>query len=214
GPNLFANSIVALDAETGRMKWYFQAVHHDLWDYDMPVPPMLFDVVRDGKRIPAVGAMTKNTLLFMFDRVTGEPLYPIEERPVPKGDVPGEWYSPTQPFPVKPPPLVRMSFKYPDDLAQVTPEHTAACRELLEKVGGGRNRGPFTPYSAEGALAMPYILGGATWSGGVVDPTLLSHTSASHGWGEAGRSAQPKSERRGPAERCKFFRRRPSGLAA
>src|SRR5437762_1219556 len=149
GPNLFANSIVALDAETGRMKWYFQAVHHDLWDYDMPVPPMLFDVVRDGKRIPAVGAMTKNTLLFMFDRVTGEPLYPIDERPVPKGDVPGEWYSPTQPFPVKPPPLVRMSFKYPDDLAQVTPEHTAACRELLEKVGGGRNRGPFTPYSAE-----------------------------------------------------------------
>jgi len=172
GPNLFANSLVAVDAETGKLKWYFQAVHHDLWDYDMPIPPMLFDVVRDGKKIPAIGVMTKNTLLFIFNRVTGEALYPIEERPVPKGDVPGEWYSPTQPFPVKPPPLVRMSFKYPDDIAKITPEHEAACRELLEKVGGGRNQGPFTPYSAEGALVMPYILGGATWSGGAFDPTL------------------------------------------
>jgi len=172
GPNLFANSLVAVDAETGKLKWYFQAVHHDLWDYDMPIPPMLFDVVRDGKKIPAIGVMTKNTLLFIFNRVTGEALYPIEERPVPKGDVPGEWYSPTQPFPVKPPPLVRMSFKYPDDIAKITPEHEAACRELLEKVGGGRNQGPFTPYSAQGALVMPYILGGATWSGGAFDPTL------------------------------------------
>jgi quinoprotein glucose dehydrogenase len=172
GPNLFANSLVAVDAETGKLKWYFQAIHHDLWDYDMPIPPMMFDVVRDGKRIPAIGVMTKNTLLFMFDRVTGEALYPIEERPVPKGDVPGEWYSPTQPFPVKPPPLVRMSFKYPDDIAKITPEHEAACRKLLEKVDGGRNRGPFTPYSAEGALVMPYLLGGATWSGGAFDPNL------------------------------------------
>jgi quinoprotein glucose dehydrogenase len=172
GPNLFANSIVAVDAETGKMKWYFQAVHHDLWDYDMPIPPMMFDVVKDGKKIPAVGAMTKNTLLFILDRVTGEPIYSVEERPVPKGDVPGEWYSPTQPFPVKPPPLVRLSFKYPDDIAKVTPEHEAACRELLAKTDGGRNRGPYTPYSAEGALVMPYILGGATWSGGAFDPNL------------------------------------------
>ncbi len=207
GPNLFANSIVALDAETGRMKWYFQAVHHDLWDYDMPVPPMLFDVVRDGKRIPAVGAMTKNALLFMFDRVTGEPLYQIEERPVPKGDVPGEWYSPTQPFPVKPPPLVRLSFKYPDDLAQVTPEHTAACRELLEKVGGGRNRGPFTPYSAEGALAMPYILGGATWSGGAFDPTLGYYIINTTDSGEMGIIRQQDSDPNAPAESPRLFGR-------
>ena len=172
GPNLFANSIVAVDAETGKLKWYFQAIHHDLWDWDMPVPPMLFDVVKDGRKIPAVGAMTKNSLLFILDRVTGEPIYGVEERPVPKGDVPGEWYSPTQPFPVKPPPLARLSFKYPDDIAKVTPEHTAACRALLDKFGGGRNRGPFTPSSAEGALIMPNNFGGATWSGGAFDPTL------------------------------------------
>ena len=117
GPNLFANSIVAVEAETGKLKWYFQAIHHDLWDYDMPIPPVLFDVTKDGKKIPAVGAMTKNTLLFILDRETGKPIYPIEERPVPQGNMPGEYYSPTQPFPVKPPPLVRTSFKYPDDLA-------------------------------------------------------------------------------------------------
>lgn len=172
GPNLFANSVVAVDAETGKLKWYFQAIHHDIWDWDMPVPPMLFDVVKDGKTIPAIGAMTKTTLLFILNRVTGEPIYGVEERPVPKGDVPGEWYSPTQPFPVKPPPLARLSFKYPDDIAKVTPEHEAACRTLLEKVDGGRNRGPFTPSSAEGALIMPNNFGGATWSGGAFDPTL------------------------------------------
>jgi quinoprotein glucose dehydrogenase len=172
GPNLFANSVVAVDAETGKLKWYFQAIHHDIWDWDMPVPPMLFDVVKDGKTIPAIGAMTKTTLLFILNRLTGEPIYGVEERPVPKGDVPGEWYSPTQPFPVKPPPLARLSFKYPDDIAKVTPEHEAACRTLLEKLEGGRNRGPFTPSSAEGALIMPNNFGGATWSGGAFDPTL------------------------------------------
>jgi quinoprotein glucose dehydrogenase len=172
GPNLFANSVVAVDAETGKLKWYFQAIHHDIWDWDMPVPPMLFDVVKDGKTIPAIGAMTKTTLLFILNRVTGEPIYGVEERQVPKGDVPGEWYSPTQPFPVKPPPLTRLSFKYPDDIAKVTPEHEAACRALLEKIDGGRNRGPFTPSSAEGALILPNNFGGATWSGGAFDPTL------------------------------------------
>lgn len=172
GPNLFANSLVAVDAETGKLKWYFQAVHHDLWDFDMPVPPMLFDVVKEGKRIPAVGAMTKNTLLFILDRVTGKPIYGVEERPVPKGDIPGEWYSPTQPFPLKPPPLIRMSFEFPDDIAKITPEHEAACRELLAKVDGGRNRGPYTPLSQAGALVMPWILGGATWSGAAFDPNL------------------------------------------
>jgi quinoprotein glucose dehydrogenase len=225
GPNLFANSIVAVDAETGKLKWYFQAVHHDLWDYDMPIPPMMFDVVKDGKKIPAVGAMTKNTLLFILDRVTGEPIYGVEERPVPKGDVPGEWYSPTQPFPVKPPPLARMSFKYPDDIAKVTPEHEAACRELLEKIGGGRNRGPFTPYSAEGALTMPYILGGATWSGAAFDPTLGYYIINTTDSGEMGyvqaQEASPAVPRKtprensdlGPAESPRLFGR-PRGLAS
>ena len=210
GANLFASSIVALDAETGKMKWYFQAVHHDLWDYDMPIPPVLFDVVRDGKKIPAVGAMTKNTLLFIFDRVTGEPLYPIEERPVPQGDVPGEWYSPTQPFPVKPPPLVRMSFKYPDDIAQVTPEHTAACRALLEKVDGGRNRGPFTPYSEKGALVMPYILGGATWSGAAFDPALGYYIINTTDSGDMGIVQKQDSDDRAPSESPRLFGRPPN----
>jgi glucose dehydrogenase len=205
GPNLFANSLVAVDAETGKLKWYFQAIHHDLWDYDMPIPPMMFDVVRDGKKIPAIGVMTKNTLLFMFDRVTGDALYPIEERPVPKGDVPGEWYSPTQPFPVKPPPLVRMSFKYPDDIAKITPEHEAACRELLEKVDGGRNRGPFTPYSAEGALVMPYILGGATWSGGAFDPTLGYYIINTTDSGDMGIVRPQDSDPGAPPESPRLF---------
>ena len=172
GANLFANSIVAVDAMTGKLKWYFQAIHHELWDYDMPIPPILFDVVKDGKKIPAVGAMTKNTLLFILDRVTGKPIYGVEERPVPQGDVPGEWYSPTQPFPVKPPPLVRMSFKYPDDIAKVTPKHEAACREMFAKYGGGGNRGPYTPPSEKGALVLPTIGGGAEWSGAAFDPSL------------------------------------------
>ncbi len=171
GNNLFSDSIVALDAETGKLKWYFQAVHHDLWDYDMPIPPILFDVVKDGKTIPAVGFMTKNPLLFIFDRVTGKPIYGVEERPVPKGDIPGEYYSPTQPFPVKPPPLGRISFTM-DDIAKVTPEHEAACREFFAKYEGGRNHGPYTPPSEKGTLVVPGQLGGASMMGGTFDPTL------------------------------------------
>ncbi len=211
GANLFSDSIVAVDAETGKLKWYFQATHHDLWDYDMPIPPMLFDVVKDGKKIPAVGAMNKASLLFILDRVTGEPIYGVEERPVPKGDVPGEWYSPTQPFPVKPPPLVRMSFKYPDDIAKVTPEHEAACRELLEKVGGGRNRGPYTPYSAEGALGLPYILGGATWSGGAFDPTLGYYIINTTDSGDMGYIAPQSDDPGAPSESPRLFGRIRSG---
>ena len=209
GPNLFSSSLVAVDAETGKLKWYFQATHHDLWDYDMPVPPMLFDVVKDGKKIPAVGAMNKLALLFILDRVTGEPIYGVEERPVPKGDVPGEWYSPTQPFPVKPPPLVRMNFKYPDDLAKVTPEHTAACQKMLESVGGGRNQGPYTPYSAEGNLVMPYILGGATWSGAAFDPTLGYYIINTTDSGEMGYIAPQSEDPRGnaPKESPRLFGR-------
>ena len=171
GDNLFANSIVAVDAMTGELKWYFQAVHHDLWDLDMPVPPILFDVQKNGETIPAVGVMTKYPVLFIFDRVTGEPIYEIEERAVPVGNLPGEYYSPTQPFPVKPPPFGRISFTM-DDIATVTPEHEAACRELLMEYDGGRNRGAFTPPSLEGALVFPSTGGGAEFTGGTFDPTL------------------------------------------
>ena len=171
GDNLFANSIVAVDAETGKLKWYFQAVHHDLWDYDMPIPPILFDVERGSETIPAVGVMTKYPVLFIFNRVTGEPIYEIKERPVPKGALPGEYYAPTQPFPVKPPPFGRISFTM-DDIAKVTPEHEAACQELLMEQEGGRNRGPYTPPSEKGALVMPAAGGGAEFTGGTFDPNL------------------------------------------
>lgn len=171
GPNLFANSVVAVDMRTGKLKWYFQVIHHDLWDYDLPVPPVLFDVVHDGKKIPAIGAMSKMAMLFILNRETGKPIYGVEERPVPKGDVPGEYYSPTQPFPVKPPPLSRLSFTM-DDIAKITPEHEKACRELLARYDGGRNRGPFTPATAEGALILPNTRGGAEWTGGTFDATL------------------------------------------
>ena len=174
GPDLFANSLVAVDAETGKLKWYFQAIHHDLWDYDMPAAPMLFDVVQNGKKIPAVAAITKNPLLFILNRVTGKPVYGVEERPVPAGKVPGEWYSPTQPFPVKPPPLSRQSFTE-DDFAKITPEHEAACRawyaNFLER-GGTPNQGPYTPASANGSLHFPTQAGGAWMWGGAFDPTL------------------------------------------
>ena len=137
----------------------------------MPVPPILFDVEQDGETIPAVGVMTKYPVLFIFNRVTGEPIYEIEERPVPQGNLPDEYYSPTQPFPVKPPPFGRISFTM-DDIATVTPEHEAACRELLMEYDGGRNRGPFTPPSVEGALVFPSTGGGATFTGGTFDPSL------------------------------------------
>ncbi len=102
GNNLFANSIVAVNAETGKYLWHFQTVHHDLWDSDMPNPPALVDIVQNGRRIPALASVGKTGYMFILDRVTGKPIFGVEERPVPKGSVPGEWYSPTQPFPIKP----------------------------------------------------------------------------------------------------------------
>jgi quinoprotein glucose dehydrogenase len=184
GDNLFANSLVAVDGATGKLKWHFQVIHHDLWDYDLPVPPMLFDVTHDGKKIPAVGAMSKMGMLFILDRVTGKPIYGVEERPVPKGELAGEHYSPTQPFPLKPPPLSRLSFTM-DDVAKITPEHEKACREMLDSHGGGHNRGPFTPASAEGALVFPTTGGGASWTGGTFDAALgyyIINTSDSGGF--------------------------------
>jgi quinoprotein glucose dehydrogenase len=174
GANLFGNSLVAVDVKTGRLKWYFQAIHHDLWDYDMPAAPMLFDVVQGGKKIPAVAVITKNPLLFILNRETGKPIYGVEERPVPKGDAPGEWYSPTQPFPLKPPPLARLSFTE-NDFAHITPAHEAACREWYAKFlerGGASNQGPYTPSSARGTLQFPDHWGGAWMWGGAFDPTL------------------------------------------
>ncbi len=171
GNDLFGNSLVALDAATGKMKWYFQTIHHDIWDYDAPATPTLVDVVRDGQRIPAVIQTGKTGLVFILDRRNGKPIYPVEERPVPKGDVPGEWYSPTQPFPVKPPSVTRLSITR-DEIAKVTPEQQKFCEELFDSEGGAHNDGPFTPVGMKPTIVFPGGDGGANWGSGSVDPKL------------------------------------------
>lgn len=171
GPNLFANSLVALDAATGKLKWHFQTVHHDLWDYDLPPPPVLTEVVQNGKKTPVVIQAGKTGLVFILDRRTGKPVYGVEERAVAKGDAPNEWYSPTQPFPLKPPPLARMEFRR-DEAAKVTPEHQKFCEDLLAAGGGAHNDGPFTPTGTKPTVTFPGSLGGANWGGGSVDPKL------------------------------------------
>jgi len=171
GANLFGNSLVALDAKTGKLLWYFQSVHHDTWDYDISGPPVLFDVVRKGHKIPVVAEIGKTSLLYILDRRTGKPIYDVEERPVPASDVEGEQSWPTQPFPVKPGPLARNSFKA-DEVAKVTPEHEKFCTELLAKEGGMHNLGPFTPYGASLSVVFPGTLGGSNWNPMSFDPKL------------------------------------------
>jgi glucose dehydrogenase len=165
GLDLFSNCVVALEAATGKLVWYYQMVHHDIWDYDMPAQPVLIAVRRDGREIPAVAQVTKMGFVFILDRLTGKPLFPVEERRVPQSDVPGETSWPTQPFPVKPPPLVRQSFTE-NDLSAVTPESKRECTELAHSL---KNNGMYTPYGRELTLVMPGTLGGATWSGGSFD---------------------------------------------
>jgi glucose dehydrogenase len=171
GDGLYGNSLVALDARTGEKKWHQQLVHHDLWDYDLAAPPALFDIHRGGRVIPAVAQITKMGLLFVFDRVTGEPVYGMEERPVPQTAVPGEVTAKTQPFPVKPPPLARNTFRL-EDMYDRSPEHARFCKELFQtnqmKIGA-----PYTPLPLEGnALFFPSTLGGGNWGGVSVDPSL------------------------------------------
>jgi len=180
GANLFGNSVVAVNAQTGAYAWHFQTIHHDLWDHDPPAPPGLFDIVQNGRTIPALGVTTKSGYLYILNRETGRPIFGVEERAVPKSDVPGEFLFPTQPIPVKPPALARVAYTAGDlvTAADTTPEHARACAELVEKVGGVYNAGPFTPwrYRAEGAppattLGFPGGLGGANWGGTAFDPT-------------------------------------------
>jgi len=179
GANLFANSIVAVDAATGEYRWHFQTVHHDLWDFDMPAPPVLVDIERNGETIPALASIGKTGYLFILNRVTGEPIFGVDERPVPQGAVPDEWYSPTQPFPVKPPPLARVSFSRED---MVTAEdtnavHAQACQDLWDRSGGFHNDGPYTPFlfHEDGApprssVQFPGAGGGVNWGGVAADP--------------------------------------------
>jgi len=174
GNHLFANSLVALDCKTGERVWHFQLVHHDLWDYDPPAAPNLIDITVDGRAIKAVAQVTKHAFTFVFDRETGEPVWPIEERPVASSDVPGEWTSATQPFPTRPPPYDRQGVSI-DDLIDFTPELRAEAIEILASYRSGPM---FTPPSliepepdgTQGTIELPGYTGGANWSGAAIDP--------------------------------------------
>lgn len=167
GDNLYANSLVALDAATGTIRWYQQLVHHDVWDYDLPSQPTLADLVRDGRRIPAVIQATKMGLIFTFDRRTGEPVFAIEERPVPQGGVAGEHLSPTQPFPTAPPPLVSHAPVTEEDAWGLLWFDRRACRNRFLDY---RSEGIYTPPSLRGTAMRPAWPGGGNWGGLAFDP--------------------------------------------
>jgi quinoprotein glucose dehydrogenase len=172
GNGLFGESLVAVDLHTGQRKWHYQLVHHGLWDSDIPCAPILADIVVDGRPIKAVAQPTKQGFLYVFDRETGEPVWPIVERPVPRGDVPGEWYSPTQPIPTKPAPFERQGVSV-EDLIDFTPELRA---EAVANIANYRIGPLFTPPSMSdpngtwGTLTLPHNQGGANWPGGSLDP--------------------------------------------
>lgn len=209
GNGLFGNSVVAVDALTGKYKWHFQTVHHGLWDSDQPHPPVLVDIKQGGKTIPALAISSKTSFMYILNRYTGKPIFGVVETPVPKGDVPGEWYSPTQPIPVKPPPLSRVSFK-PEDIVtaeDTTPEHAKACRALYEKSGGFYNAGPFTPFMfhkegdpPKSTIQFPGGIGGINWGGLAADPTTgyvyaNAHDTSLVGW----------VEKRVPGKKYEYF---------
>jgi len=177
GIDHYGSSVVTLSAATGEVVWHFQTVHHDVWDYDTPAQPQLFQHPAVGGGRPAVVQPTKMGHLFLLDRETGEPLYPVEERPVPQGPVPGETLSPTQPFPTHPPPLHPLALA-PDDAFGFGPWDRASCREQVE---ARRYDGIFTPPSLEGSIQFPHTTGGMNWGGVALDPdTALMITNQTH----------------------------------
>jgi quinoprotein glucose dehydrogenase len=205
GANLFGNSVVALDVQSGKYKWHFQTIHHDLWDHDPPAPPALFDVVRNGRTVPALGVTTKSGFLYILNRENGQPIFGVEERPVPKSDVPGEQAFATQPFPLKPPPLARTSYK-PADLvtaSDTTEEHAKACQEMVATLGTVYNAGAFTPWAFRGdgapprtTLLFPGGLGGPNWGGTAIDRKsgllfVASQDVGALGWVEKSRDGSP-----------------------
>jgi quinoprotein glucose dehydrogenase len=176
GQNLFSNSLLALDAATGKLKWHFQVVHHDLWDRDLPANPNLITVNHDGKTIDAVAQITKHGYIFMFDRTNGKPIFPIVETPVPTKGLPGEAPWPTQPIPTLPQPFARQMFN-PEDVTTRTPE---AHQEMLEKYNKVKNRIMFTPPGKEGGWIFPGFDGGGEWGGAAVDQeTKIMYISSS-----------------------------------
>jgi glucose dehydrogenase len=205
GANLYGNSVVAVEVATGKYRWHFQTIHHDLWDHDPPAPPALFDIVRGGTTIPALAITTKSGYMYILNRETGQPVFGVEERPVPKSDVPGEQAFPTQPFPIKPPPIARNSFRLEELVTaeDTTAEHAQACRDLVAKNGGANNAGPFTTWAfrPEGApvkssLVFPGGLGGANWGGIAWDPNtkyafVVTQDDGAFGWMEKTADGSP-----------------------
>ena len=171
GDNLFAESLVCLDARTGERVWHYQLIHHGIWDYDIPTPPTLIDITVDGREIKAVAQITKQAFTYVFDRVTGEPVWPIEERPVPASTVPGEQAAPTQPFPTRPAPFDRQGVSN-DDLLDFTPELAAEARRIASEYQLGPIYTPPILAGQDGLralLMLPQMTGGANWQGGAVD---------------------------------------------
>ncbi len=172
GDNLFAESIVAVNVETGKRAWHFQAVHHGVWDYDFPAAPTLVDITVGGRRIKALAQDSKQGFTYVFDRATGRPVWPIEERAVPGSDVPGEVLSPTQPFPTRPPAFDRQGVSE-DDLIDFTPELRAQARDILEHYKHGPLFTPLSLYKrggTRGTISLPSSTGAANWSGSGADP--------------------------------------------
>lgn len=166
GDNLFAESLVCLDVRTGKRVWHFQMVHHGLWDYDLPAAPNLIDVIVDGRPVKAVAQVSKQGFIYVFDRVTGKPVWPIEERPVPQSAVPGERTSPTQPFPTRPAPFETQGIS-DETLVNFTPEIHAAAKQIVDRYDHGAL---FTPPSLRGTINVPAWGGGANWFGAAFDP--------------------------------------------
>ena len=172
GDNLFSGSVVAVDLDTGERVWHYQTVHHDIWDWDLPAAPVLLDITVDGRAIKALIQPTKQSYMFVLDRVTGEPVWPISEMPVTQGDVPGEWYSPTQPIPTRPPPVDEIDLGV-EDLVDYTPELLAQAMEIFSRYTIGWLYDPPTVAIANGSLgtlALPTSTGGVNWPGGSADP--------------------------------------------
>ena len=184
GANLFANSVVAVDIRTGEYRWHFQTIHHDIWDHDPPAPPVLFEVDRGGETVDALAVTTKSGYLFILNREDGEPVFGVEEVPMPASDVPGERTHPTQPIPSVTPALGRVGYE-PDDLVtaeDTTAEHAAACAELVESAGPLRNAGPYTPWLHRGAEDRGAEDGGA--EDGSAEDGGAEHRSAEDGGAE------------------------------
>jgi quinoprotein glucose dehydrogenase len=179
GKNLFGESIVAVDLHTGERRWHYQILHHGLWDYDIPAAPILLDAVKDGRTIKALAQPTKQGLLFVLNRETGEPVWPIEEQPVPRGSVPGEWYSPTQPMPP-----IRYGHQGValDDLIDFTPELEAEAEQIVSEHRIGPIYTPAVPYDPNGPISTLMVMGGSNWPGGAYDPeTKMLYVTASIG---------------------------------